>query len=52
MLILDEGTSALNEESAYKIEKNLLDNSELTIIMITHHLQKEISEGLTAIYKI
>ena len=52
ILILDEGTSALNQESAFKIESTLLENPELTIIMITHHLQKEIEERLTAVYKI
>lgn len=37
-LILDEGTSALDEQTAQKIESELLDIPELTLLTITHHL--------------
>ena len=42
ILMLDEGTSALDLQTAYDIEKTLLDIDELTIITITHKLNEEI----------
>lgn len=41
ILILDEGTSAIDLQTSYDIEQNLLDNQELTLITITHRLDKE-----------
>jgi ABC-type multidrug transport system fused ATPase/permease subunit len=38
ILILDEGTSALDLQTAYEIEKTLLDINDLTVITITHKL--------------
>ncbi len=38
LLILDEGTSALDEATAAEIEDALLKIPELTLITITHHL--------------
>ena len=38
-LILDEGTSALDAETAADIEKELLAMPELTVLTITHHLR-------------
>ena len=38
IIILDEGTSALDAQNAYEIESKLLRNESLTVIMITHHL--------------
>lgn len=37
-LILDEGTSALDEQTAREIEAELLRIPELTLLTITHHL--------------
>ena len=42
ILMLDEGTSALDLQTAYDIEKTLLDIDELTVITITHKLSEEI----------
>ena len=42
ILMLDEGTSALDLQTAYDIEKTLLDIDELTVITITHKLNEEI----------
>lgn len=47
ILILDEATSALDETTALKIENNILANKDLTVIMISHHIQDEIKEKLT-----
>lgn len=38
-LILDEGTSALDEETAAEIERELMQLERLTLLTITHHLQ-------------
>lgn len=40
-LILDEGTSALDEQNAGDIERELLDMPELTLLTITHHLKSK-----------
>ena len=42
ILILDESTSALDNETAYNIEKILLNFSNLTLIVITHKLVENI----------
>lgn len=42
LLILDEGTSAVDQKTACAIEKQLLKEEELTLITITHHMQPEL----------
>ncbi len=42
ILILDEGTSSLDLQTAYDIEKTLLSIDDLTVITITHKLSDEI----------
>lgn len=46
VLILDEGTSAVDKQTAYDIESSLLQMDDLTLITITHNL----SEQLLALY--
>lgn len=41
ILFVDEGTSALDQQNAIQIERQLLDNSELTLLLISHHLDEE-----------
>lgn len=41
ILIIDEGLSNLDKENYDKILLKLLDNKDLTIILITHHLNNE-----------
>ncbi len=41
ILILDEGTSAIDMQTAYDIEDNLLSIDSLTLIAITHNLHSE-----------
>ncbi|WP_308697971.1 hypothetical protein [uncultured Thomasclavelia sp.] len=41
IIFIDEGTSNLDNLSAYEIEKIILDNKAM-IISITHHLKKEL----------
>ncbi|MGL4911724.1 MAG: ABC transporter ATP-binding protein [Romboutsia sp.] len=40
ILILDESTSALDNETAYNLESSLLSLEELTLILVTHKLIK------------
>lgn len=42
ILILDEGTSAINMQTAYDIENRLLAMKNLTLITITHNIKKEL----------
>ncbi len=51
-IILDEGTSALDEENAVKIESMLLTQNHLGVIFITHHLREAISPLLSGIYHV
>lgn len=51
-MVLDEGTSALDEENALDIEQNLMSRKELCVIVITHHLRDSIRKQLTRVYEI
>lgn len=51
-IILDEGTSALDEANALDIENNLLNTPQLSVIIITHNLRDSIQEQLTAVYQL
>lgn len=42
ILILDEGTSAIDMQTAYDIEGRLLKMKNLTLITITHNMKKEL----------
>lgn len=51
-IIIDEGTSAVDKKSALEIERNIMDDKDLTIILITHNLHKETINKLDSIYEI
>lgn len=42
ILILDEGTSAIDLMTSNEIERNLINNKELTLITITHKLNEDL----------
>lgn len=46
IVLIDEGTSNLDEESSIKIEQHLVTNPKLTVLMITHHLKDSIRSQL------
>lgn len=50
ILLVDEGTSALDQENADIVEKSLLANPELTLILVSHHLTSERKEQFTQVY--
>ena len=41
LFLFDESTASLDMESAARIEKMILSNPELTVIMVTHHFIEE-----------
>ena len=51
-IILDEGTSALDEVNALDIENNLLSTQDMGVIIITHNLRDCIREKLTDVYSL
>lgn len=50
ILLVDEGTSALDAENADRIEKNLLAKAELTLILVSHHLSAEQKKRFSQVY--
>ncbi|MFC0233619.1 ATP-binding cassette domain-containing protein [Vagococcus entomophilus] len=51
ILLIDEGTSNLDSETSYIIEKAILLNPELTVIFVTHHLNPVLEKMFTDIYE-
>ncbi|MCL2587929.1 MAG: ATP-binding cassette domain-containing protein, partial [Oscillospiraceae bacterium] len=49
LLILDEGTSSLDMQTAYDIEGRLLKEDDLTLITITHALNPELLQNYDGI---
>lgn len=52
ILLIDEGTSALDRKNADIVEKSLLDNPDLTLILVSHHLSDERKRQFTHIYEL
>lgn len=44
ILILDEGTSSIDRQTAHDIESRLLQREDLTLLTITHHLDQRLLE--------
>lgn len=42
IILLDEPTSSLDDNSAHELEKLLFSRSDLTVIMVTHNLREDI----------
>lgn len=52
ILLVDEGTSALDQQNADIVERSLLANPELTLILVSHHLTGERKEQFTGVYEL
>lgn len=52
IILIDEGTSSLDEMSALRIEESLINNPDLTVIMITHQLRDSIKEQLDGVLEL
>ena len=50
ILLVDEGTSALDQKNAGIVEESLLANPELTLILVSHHLTMERKGQFTGVY--
>ena len=50
ILLVDEGTSALDQKNADIVEKSLLSNPDLTLILVSHHLTPERKEQFTQVF--
>ena len=52
ILLIDEGTSALDQKNADIVEQRLLDNPDLTLILVSHHLTPERKAQFTKIFEL
>lgn len=52
ILLVDEGTSALDQKNADIVEQSLLGNPGLTLILVSHHLTAERKGQYTRIYEL
>ena len=52
ILLVDEGTSALDQKNADIVEKSLLSNPDLTLILISHHLSDERKAQFDHVYQL
>ena len=48
---MDEGTSALDVENAKRIEEKLLTNKNLTVILVTHHMNEDLKDLFDEVYE-
>lgn len=52
ILVLDEGTSALDTETAKEIEKDILQKEGLTVISICHHVNPEMQKLYDEVWEV
>ena len=52
ILLVDEGTSALDQKNADIVEKSLLANPGLTLILASHHLTPDRKEQFTQMFEL
>ena len=52
ILLVDEGTSALDQKNADLVEKSLLTKPDLTLILISHHLSAERRAQFDHVYEL
>lgn len=50
ILLVDEGTSALDQENAALIEDALLECKDLTLLLVSHHMDREKQKAFTGVY--
>ena len=52
VLLFDEFTANLDKETAFSIEKNVLDLKDKTIIVVTHHMDERLRDKYDEIIEI
>lgn len=50
ILLVDEGTSALDQKNADIVEQSLLNNPDLTLILVSHHLTPKRKAQFTEVF--
>lgn len=50
ILLVDEGTSALDQQNADIVEQSLLENPDLTLILVSHRLTPERQAQFTKVF--
>ena len=50
ILLVDEGTSALDQKNADIVEQRLLENPDLTLILVSHHLSPARKAQFTQVF--
>ena len=50
ILVVDEGTSALDKINAKKIETALLKPKDVTLLFVSHHLEEKDMQKYTNVY--
>ena len=51
ILLVDEGTSALDQKNADIVEESLLQNPDLTLILVSHHLSPDRKAQFTKVFE-
>ena len=52
ILLVDEGTSALDQKNADIVEESLISNPDLTLILVSHHLSPERKAQFTKVFEL
>ena len=52
VIIMDEGTSALDKKNSSIVEKKLLENPNVTLILVTHNINEELAHMFDDIYNL
>lgn len=52
IILMDESTSALDKENAFEVEQKLLENPNLTVVVVSHHIDERLKEKFDCIYKL
>ena len=52
ILVLDEGVSALDPETARAIETDILSEEDLTVISISHHISPDLAEPYDEVWEV
>lgn len=52
ILLVDEGTSALDQKNADIVEQSLLNNPDLTLILVSHHLNQKRKAQFTEVFEL
>ncbi|AUI70801.1 ABC transporter ATP-binding protein [Companilactobacillus alimentarius] len=52
VLLIDEGTASLDEETASEIHKSILSNKNISIIEVDHHISEDIKNLYSNVYEL